>query len=152
MAPSTTSSSGQDHRGFLILAGTEFPSLENERQTVRLSVSRIFDQSQIDRYNLALHIGYDITPRFNFGLLGGVEYLRLTSPSNSYLKPLIGAEAIYVLKRFRRQALSAFATYQAAQGSTGTLALNGGPTSLSANIFSVGVIFSFSVLQDQLSE
>jgi hypothetical protein len=152
IAPSTTSSAGQDYRGVKLSAGMEFPSLENDKQTVRLSVAGIFNQSNIDRYNLALHIGYDITHRFNLGILGGVEYIQITSPSAGYLKPLLGAEAVYVLKRFSKQTLSAYASYETAQGSTGTLALNGGPSNLAANIFAVGLIFSFSVLQDQQTQ
>ncbi len=152
VAPSTTSSSKQNYQGFNLRAGIEFPSLETDRQTVRLSVARVFNKSSIDRYNLAIHIGYDITSRFNMAVLGGVEYIQLTSPSTNYLKPLIGAEAVYTIKNFGKQALFAFVAYEVAQGSTGTLALNGGPSSLSASILSAGLMFSFSVLQGQSSE
>lgn len=148
-ADSLSSPSG-NYKGARLLGGIELPSSETDKQSIRFSASRIFDGESVDRYHLLLHAGYQFLPRFDAGLLLGVGCLDSKSPNTTYLKPIYGLEAVYHIKTFGNNALSAFMYYEIAQGSTGTIALDGGPDALSARIFSIGLMFSIGVLtQDQ---
>jgi hypothetical protein len=134
-----------DH-GTLVVAGIGLPAVPTDRRSIRFSVSRLFDGSPIARYNLLCHFGYRITDRLGAGLLGGVEYLDVKNSPDAYLKPLIGAEVDFVLAATASSVLSLFTAYESAQGSTGTLALNGGSAAESAGIISLGLVVSFATL------
>ncbi len=129
------------------MGGIQFPAEPTERQSIRVSTARIFDESPWNRYNFLLHAAYRIIPDFEAGVLIGVEYLDSAHASGTYLKPLIGLEALYTIKTFEHNSLALVAAYEVAQGSTGSIALDGGPDDLSANVFSIGLLFSFSVLR-----
>jgi hypothetical protein len=148
-APSTTGTDATRYPGFQLAAGLEFPPTPSDHQSIGFSLSRLIDSSPIDRYDLVAHFAYRIWESFDLGILGGIEFLNVhASPNSTYLKPVIGAEARYIVKRFGRDALSVFAAYEVARGSTGSLALDGGTNALSARIFSLGLALSFGVFSD----
>ena len=146
-APTFLSSSSGNHNGVKLGGGIQFPAEPTERQSIRVSTARIFDSGPWNRYNFLLHAAYRFIQDFEAGVLIGVEYLDSAHSSGTYLKPLIGLETLYTVKNFGANSLSIVATYEVAQGSTGSIALDGGPTDLSANFFSIGLLFSFSVLR-----
>lgn len=145
IAGTTTHSQGADHTGALLVGGLALPVAPTDRQSIRFSASRLFDDSGMARYNLLAHFGYRITERFGAGLLGGVEYIALTDSSRTYLKPLLGAELNYGLFVTPDHAISLFLAYESAQGSTGTLAFDGGSDAISARIISLGLALSFGL-------
>ncbi|MBS1961361.1 MAG: hypothetical protein JST04_04020 [Bdellovibrionales bacterium] len=145
IAGSTTHSQNADHTGALLVGGIALPVAPADRQSIRFSVSRLFDDSGIARYNLLAHFGYRFTERFGAGLLGGVEYLERGDSSHTYVKPLIGAELNYGLVFTPDHAASLFLAYESAQGSTGTLAFDGGSDSISARIISLGLALSIGL-------
>jgi hypothetical protein len=137
-----TQSQNQDYNGFLVVGGIALPSGTADRQSIRFSLSHVFDASPIARSNLLCHFGYRITDRFGAGLLGGVEYLDAKDSAKSYLKALIGAEANFLLFTGPRSAVSLFTAYESARGSTGTIALDGGTAAESATFLMLGLVFS----------
>lgn len=143
VAPSATANQGQDYRGVLLSGGILLPVSDSDRESAGFSLSRILDESEVDRTNLLASFGYRVLNRLELGLLGGVQYLEVRDSLGTYLKPLFGLQAKVDLWNEKKYALSADASFLSAQGSTGTLGLDGGSASLAATTFAVGLVLGF---------
>jgi hypothetical protein len=66
----------------------------------------------------------------------------------TYLKPLIGLEVVSLFYTRGAGTLSAFAAYEVFQGSTGSVALDGGSRDLATKSFSLGLVVSFGLFHD----
>lgn len=141
----STDHRGAAHSGLLLAGGLSLPAPPEDRQSIRFSISHLFDDSPIDRYNLLAHFGYRATERFGAGLLGGVEYLEMKSSARAFLKPLVGFEVNFLIVTGTERTISTFAACEFAQGSTGTLAFNGGDDGQSARILTIGLAVSIKV-------
>lgn len=144
----STGTAGERFRGGKLIGGIRFPSLTTDRQSIRASISRSLDSSPTDRYSLLAHVGYRVADPLEIALLGGVGVLYRPSNHGTYLKPLIGAEIVSLLATRGGSTLSAYLSYEVFQGSTGSIALDGGTEDLAAKTVSIGIVLSFSLFHD----
>ena len=144
----SSSISGIQYSGEKIQAGVHFPAPPEERQSLRISASRVFDSSTMNRYSFLAHIGYRILGPLEIAFLGGVGFLEDSQSGGTYLKPVIGAELMSPLFNHGRSTVSAFASYEVFQGTTGSIALDGGSDALTTRSFSVGLGVSFDLFRD----
>lgn len=144
----SSGTTGDRYPGGKIIGGIRFPSLATDRQAIRASVARTIDSSPTQRYSLPAHVGYRIADPLEIALTGGVGVLHRPATSGTYLKPLIGVEIVSLFATRGSSTLSAFLAYEVFQGSTGSIALDGGTNDLAAKTISAGLVLSFSLFRD----
>jgi hypothetical protein len=147
----STSNQGTSYAGYQFQAGVRLPSEPHDRTSIGFSLSRVFDPSLDTRTNLIAHADYRLIGELEVGFLGGVQILHWGENSRTYLKPLVGGEMRYTFLQTRASAYSIFAAYEAAGGSTGSLALDGGTHTMSSNTFALGLTASFGFFEGETS-
>jgi len=144
---------GERLQGAKLIAGIRFPSIASERQSIRVSAARAFDGGNVDRYSLLAHVGYRLADPLEVALLAGVGYLERSGPlKGTYLKPLIGLEVVSLFYTRGAANVSAFAAYEVFQGSTGSVALDGGTRDLATKSLSIGLVLSFGLFHDSAAK